>query len=222
MIVEPSEAASAQPGPARDIRVCFLGDSFTAGVGDPTRLGWVGRLAASADPHATSLTVYNLGIRRDTSRQIHARWKAECLPRLPDTVDGRLVLSFGVNDMTRHGAGLRVDPRTSAETLRTLLTEAAPGLPVLVVGPPPGLDPERNPRLADLDARYADVCAAQEVPYVSVFDVLADEPRWRADLTAGDGVHPGADGYQVLADLVTAAWQRWLDSPGRAAAALHR
>ncbi|MGY4098205.1 hypothetical protein ACW2Q0_01365 [Nocardia sp. R16R-3T] len=29
-----------------DLRVCFIGDSFVAGVGDPQGLGWVGRPAA--------------------------------------------------------------------------------------------------------------------------------------------------------------------------------
>lgn len=29
-----------------DLRVCFVGDSFVAGVGDPEQLGWAGRVAA--------------------------------------------------------------------------------------------------------------------------------------------------------------------------------
>lgn len=28
-----------------DLRVCLVGDSFVAGVGDPDHLGWVGRVA---------------------------------------------------------------------------------------------------------------------------------------------------------------------------------
>lgn len=32
---------------SRDLRICFLGDSFVAGVGDPRCLGWAGRLATA-------------------------------------------------------------------------------------------------------------------------------------------------------------------------------
>ena len=36
---------SAVPAKVRDLRVCFVGDSYVAGVGDTAGLGWVGRLA---------------------------------------------------------------------------------------------------------------------------------------------------------------------------------
>ena len=55
--------------------ICFFGDSFVNGTGDPTYLGWSGRVcAAMAHP---GLTYYNLGIRGNTSEQIEARWPAE-------------------------------------------------------------------------------------------------------------------------------------------------
>ena len=50
-----------------DLRVCFLGDSLVAGVGDPDGLGWVGRLVAGAFAAGAPLTAYPLGIRRQTS-----------------------------------------------------------------------------------------------------------------------------------------------------------
>lgn len=43
----------------RTCGVCFVGDSFVAGFGDPEHRGWVGRVAAGS-----AATVYNLGIRR--------------------------------------------------------------------------------------------------------------------------------------------------------------
>ncbi|ONH59258.1 GNAT family N-acetyltransferase [Frankia sp. CcI49] len=217
-----SRPASAPVGPhtGGDVRVCFLGDSFTAGVGDPARLGWVGRLAAATDPDGTYLTTYNLGIRRETSTQIHTRWRSECLPRLPAGTDNRLVLSFGVNDTTVDddttvtGQRPRVPLEESVATARTLLTEARGLLPVLMVGPPPGLDEVRNSRIRALDVRYAAVCGALDVPYVSVFDALAARPEWAASLAAGDGVHPGAVGYQLLADLVSGPWRSFLNTNG--------
>ena len=39
-----------------DVRVCVLGDSCTAGVGDPTGAGWVGPVAAVARRAGRELT----------------------------------------------------------------------------------------------------------------------------------------------------------------------
>ena len=48
------------------MRVVFVGDSLTVGVGDPAYLGWVGRLCAAAPLAGLELTAYNLGVRSET------------------------------------------------------------------------------------------------------------------------------------------------------------
>jgi lysophospholipase L1-like esterase len=53
-----------------DIRICFVGDSFVNGTGDPDCLGWTGRLCASRSRQGRSITYYNLGVRRETSADI--------------------------------------------------------------------------------------------------------------------------------------------------------
>src|SRR5579864_3855917 len=80
------------------MRVCFFGDSFVNGTGDDEGLGWVGRVVASARQAGLDLTAYNLGIRRDTSADVAARWLYEARLRLPAEHEGRLVFSFGAND----------------------------------------------------------------------------------------------------------------------------
>ncbi|WP_433079209.1 GDSL-type esterase/lipase family protein [Dactylosporangium sp. CA-052675] len=189
-----------------DVRVCFLGDSFVAGVGDPQCLGWAGRLAALAHRRGTPLTAYNLGIRRDTSADVLARWRAECTPRLPAGCDARLVLSFGVNDTVQ---GLPAAGSTGR--LRTLLTDAA-AWPRLVVGPPPVDDEPVNRALAALDESFAEACRDLRVPYVSTLPALVRDPVWMREVRAGDGAHPGAAGYEALTRLVAPAWVRWLDA----------
>ena len=82
----------------QDIRICFIGDSLVNGTGDEAALGWAGRLCAMANASDIPVTYYNLGIRRDTSKDILLRWESECTLRLPDSCDGRIVLSCGVND----------------------------------------------------------------------------------------------------------------------------
>lgn len=194
-----------------DLRVCFIGDSFVAGVGDPQCLGWVGRLAAETYATGQPLTAYNLGVRRQTSTEILDRWQAECTPRLPDGSNARLVVSFGVNDATLLDGQPRVAPERSAANLTQLLAQAAEyGLPVLMVAPPPIDDAEHNARTAGLDERFAAICTAAAVPYVPVHQPLRDSAVWMREVRAGDGAHPGGAGYDELAALIGPSWREWL------------
>ncbi|MFC9893353.1 GDSL-type esterase/lipase family protein [Nocardia sp. NPDC127579] len=194
-----------------DVRVCFVGDSFVAGVGDPLLLGWAGRLGGRALADGVALTAYNLGVRRQTSADVLARFTAECAQRLPAGTDRRVVLSFGVNDTMHENGGPRVDPETSAANLAALLERSAEqGWRVLMVGPVPVDDAAHNARTAALDARFAEICAAAEISYVSVHEVLLGSAVWMREVRAGDGAHPGAPGYDVLAELVLPHWQDWL------------
>jgi lysophospholipase L1-like esterase len=198
----------------RDLRVCFVGDSFVAGVGDPDHLGWSGRLAARSERDGLPLTRYVLGVRRQTSAEIAARWAAECAPRLTGEWESRVVLSTGVNDTTEEDGAPRLAPAGSVAALGEVLTGAATaGWPVLVVGPPAVADDDHNERTAALDDRFAHHCADRGVPYVPVVRALAADPDWMREVAAGDGAHPGAAGYTVLADLVRPHWQEWLAGP---------
>lgn len=192
--------------PARDIRICFIGDSFVAGTGDQDGLGWVGRLCAG-----TGLTVYNLGIRRDTSRDVAARWRAEAERRLPAGIDGRLVLSFGVNDCLIEDGHPRVPAVDSVANLDAILARSP--WPVLVVGPPPIADEATNDRIEALSAAMADGCAARGVACLEVASTLMRDRRWMTEVAEGDGAHPGREGYAALAERVGAwpAWQAWRD-----------
>lgn len=200
-----------------NLRICFFGDSFVNGTGDPAMLGWVGRACAAARAGGAELTAYNLGIRRDTSADVRARWRDEARRRLPPGVNGRLVFSFGANDSVIEGDRPRVDPVVSAENLRNILIQANQLAPVLMVGPPPLGDSIRQASLAALCASFAAVCHEMSVPYLPVLTRLTDSRVWLQEAAQGDGAHPGAGGYQALADLVVgwSAWQGW----GRSAAA---
>jgi acyl-CoA thioesterase I len=199
----------------RDLRVCFVGDSFVAGVGDPEHLGWTGRLCAASERAGQPVTRYVLGVRRQTTAEVADRWAAECRPRLSGgDWEPRLVLSTGVNDTTEVDGAPRLDAHASVAALAGMLAGAADaGWPVLVVGPPAVADDAQNQRIADLDHRFARTCADHDVPYVPVVAALTDEPTWRAEVAAGDGAHPGAAGYALLADLVRPGWERWIAAP---------
>jgi acyl-CoA thioesterase-1 len=195
-----------------DRRVLFFGDSIVAGVGDPEGLGWVGRVVAANWAAGTGLTAYPLGVRRETSVQIAARWRREALPRIEPSAVTRVVFSFGVNDTTMEDRCERVGPEASAAVLAQVLDEAARlDLPALVVGPAPVADVAQTARVARLSERFAGVCAQRAVPFVSVVAALAQTSPWIAESRAGDGAHPGAGGYAALARLVLdGGWLDWI------------
>ena len=190
-----------------DRRVCFVGDSYVAGVGDPEHRGWVGRIVAESYHDGRPVTAYNLGVRRDTSEDVRRRLPAETAVRWVAGCDNRLVLSFGVNDTTEADGAVRVSPERSVANLRGIADDmAAQGVPLLVIGPPPVADAEQNDRIEALDARFE----AAVFPYVSVFGALAVERDWMRAVALGDGAHPGAEGYALLTELVLPAWEDWL------------
>lgn len=193
-----------------DVRVCFVGDSFVAGVGDSEFLGWAGRLAAGTS-RGVALTTYNLGVRRQTSSDIRARWLVECAQRLPEGADRRVVFSFGTNDTTVEDGAARVDPGVAVRNLGEMLREcAARGWRALVVGPPPIDDAEQNALTAALDRRFAEACRSAGVEYVPVFDALAADAVWMQQVRDGDGAHPDGGGYRAFAALVRPTWERWI------------
>ncbi|QJT08948.1 GDSL-type esterase/lipase family protein [Oceanidesulfovibrio marinus] len=197
--------------------ICFIGDSLVNGVHDPEARGWVGRLVS--DIHGGDemlLAAYNLGIRRDTSADILARWQDEVESRLFDDEPMRLVFSFGAADMRSvPGGESRLTMEEAVSNARALLTAANAKYPVLMIGPPPTADPAFTRRLTTLDQHYAAICDELVIPYLSIIADLQNSEIYLEELVNGDGVHPGAAGYAHIFRLVNAwpAWRFWFDSP---------
>jgi len=190
------------------MRLIAFGDSLVAGVGDPDHLGWVGRALAGR----REVTLYNLGVRRETSADVARRWRAEAQARLTDAEPCRILLSVGVNDCTQEGGGPRVAPAQSLLNVRAVLTEAAKLAPVLLVGPPPVADAGQAARIEALNENLGLLAARLASPFIDVFRPLAADGLWVAEARAFDGAHPGAAGYQRLADLIAAhpAWRSFM------------
>jgi lysophospholipase L1-like esterase len=193
--------------------VLFFGDSFVAGIGDPTGLGWVGRVVAASYGAGCPTIAYNLGVRRDTSADVSRRWRAEADVRMGYAgVSQAVVFSFGVNDATAENGGVRVAPDLSVQALQTLVTDATSiGLDVFVVGPPPAGDAAQDKRVRELSSRFAGLCSGLGTPFVETFGPLAGDPHWAGEALENDGAHPGARGYAALSELVLAGgWLEWL------------
>lgn len=202
----PSADFHVGEGP-RDIGLCFVGDGFVAGYGDPKALGWVSRVVGRTDRQGADLTSYNLGIRGASSADVMDRWRTECATRWEGRGERRLVIGVGAEDVAQG-----ITTARSRLNLANILDEASStGIASFVVGPTPTLDAEVNERLQGLSEAQADVCGRRRVPFVDCFTPLVDHDQWQSDLAAGDTVHPGQAGYGLIAWLVlNGGWVRWL------------
>jgi len=198
-----------------DLRLLCFGDSFTAGVGDPRGQGWVGRVVEAAFAAGRPMSAYALGVRRETSVEVAVRWRFEATPRLTRDADCRVVLAVGANDTTVENGAPRVAPDRSCMALGAMLDQAAAiGVPVGVAGPPPVGDAAQRARVAALSDRFAELCAAREVPFWPVAATLAASRVWLEEQAVGDSAHPAGGGYDLLArTLLDGGLLAWLQAP---------
>ncbi|PCI60561.1 MAG: GDSL family lipase [Kordiimonadales bacterium] len=192
------------------MKICFFGDSFTNGTGDDACLGWAGRVSASARARGQDLTYYNLGIRGDTSAEVVGRWHQEAEARINADDKGLLVFSFGTNDCALGEDGrARLPQNDRLKNARAIIVAAPRAWPTLIVGPLPILgDLKANKRIADLSRQMGALSAAHRVPYLDLFKAMKDSDVWAAECEAGDGVHPGAKGYELITEMVE-NWDAW-------------
>ncbi|BBD57981.1 lipolytic enzyme, G-D-S-L [Nostoc sp. HK-01] len=196
--------------PLSEVRICFLGESFVNGTGDPECLGWTGRICVNAHKKGHEITYYNLGVRRETSTELKNRWHREVTYRLPKEYDGRVVFSFGVNDTTLENGKTRVAIAESLNNIHDILSIAKQLYPVLMISPPPCTEIEQNQRIGNLAQEFALVCQQLDVPYLNVFPILIKSNTWIEEAKNYDGAHPQATGYAELAEIVD-NWDAWLN-----------
>lgn len=192
-----------------DLRACFLGDSYTAGAGDDTGLGWVGRVWAAARGAGADLTAYNLGVRGETGPQIAARAAGELPPRLALGDSHAMVFTFGSNDFSKG-----VSEADSLAAARKLLDQAvALGIPAFVLSSPVFIDePARDRQSGAFSAALGRLCEARGAHWLDLRATSMDWRLWWDQARAGDGYHPNGPGYAALAEVVAAwpAWRQWL------------
>jgi acyl-CoA thioesterase-1 len=189
-----------------DLRACFVGDSFVAGVGDDSGLGWVGRAVAAARIAGHDLTAYNLGVRRDSSAEIGQRAESELAARLGAGERIAVVFAFGTNDLVR-GVSLQ---DTAANTRALIAASRRAGREAFFVLPPVFTTAKKPAAALRVIAEaIADVCVEEAVPALDLAAVVPDWSVWWAQAAAGDGAHPNAEGYGLIADAFN-GWDAWL------------
>ncbi|MGJ5589680.1 GDSL-type esterase/lipase family protein [Micrococcus lylae] len=199
----------------RQIRIAAVGDQLLAGAGDPRAIGWWGRVLARTSAPDVSLENYVLAVPHETTEQLNERWWTETSRRFDDTTENRLVVALSDTDLDLDASSTA---RSRLNLANILDSAAQKDIRTLVVGPTPSLDEERNQRLAELNAAYADVADRRHAVYVDTFTPLVSHEQWRSDLAAGQGRpgqgRPGQAGHGLIAWLVLhRGWYQWLGVP---------
>jgi lysophospholipase L1-like esterase len=193
-----------------DVRVCFLGDSFTLGTGDDDGLGWAGRVHAAERGRGVDLTSYNLGVRGQTGAEIAARADREIGERIAGKGDRQaVVIAFGTND-------IRLDrpAEETATALEALLNWAAGhGYATFVMGTPHAAEPELDLLRAQRNAHMEEAARRLGRPFLDVRERIHEWSSWHRGAMEGDGVHPGSEGYAAVAAVFSqwAPWRSWVD-----------
>ena len=188
-------ARAAEP----PLKIVALGDSLTAGYGLPGDAAFPARLAEGAEAKGYDVTIVNAGVSGDTTTGGLDRlaWS------VPDGTDG-VILELGANDaLARRRSqddqgGAREDPRPAGQA------------------PHPGaarrhaVAAQHGRRLREgFDAIYPALASSHEVVFYPFFlaGVATD-----AKLNQGDGMHPNAEGVDVIV-RAHAAERRATDRP---------
>jgi len=203
-----SRSAVAKPAPAvaAAAKVVFLGDSLTAGLGLAEDQAYPALIERELRDEGKPVQVINAGVSGDTTAGGLSRlgW---LLGQHPDVV----VVALGAND------GLRGLPLSEIETnLREIVRRSkAAGARVLLAGM--RMPPNYGPYADDFAALYPRLAKELDVPLVPF--LLAGVGGVRR-LNQADGIHPTAEGQEILAKNVRPYLEEMLqtkEQTGRAA-----
>jgi acyl-CoA thioesterase I len=182
-------ATASHAAAARTLRLVALGDSLTAGLGLAPGKAFPDRLEAALRAKGWDVKVINAGVSGDTAADGLARYEWA----VPPDADA-LIIELGANDMLR---GLK--PEAMKATLAAILDKArAAHLPTLLAGmrAAPNLGPEYA---GQFSAIYPALAKAYDLPLYPFFlDGVAGDPK----LNQPDGLHPTADGVEVIVQKI--------------------
>ena len=188
--------AFAADGP---VKIVVLGDSLSAGYGLPAEAAFPEKLAQALKAKGIVAAVANAGVSGDTA--------SGGLDRLDWSVpDGTqaVILELGANDALRG-----TDPAVTRSALSDILTRLkARNIAVLLCGmvAPPNYGSEYSARF---NAIYPDLAKSFGVPLYPFFlqGVAAD-----AKLNQADGLHPTAEGVDVIVKNILPTVQAFVGS----------
>lgn len=194
--METPSAASAEGGPAAvagtdEEVVLFLGTSLTAALGLREEDSFPTAIGEKIEEAGLPYRVVNAGVSGETSSG--ALRRLDWLLQQPFDV---LVLETGANDMLRG-----TDPTVVEENIQTIIDRVRsqrPGTAIVLAGmlAAPNLGPRYVREFEAIYPRLAERNGLMLIPFL--LDGVAGDPA----LNQGDGIHPTAEGQQIVADNV--------------------
>jgi acyl-CoA thioesterase-1 len=167
------------------IKLAVLGDSLSAGYGLPASAAFPAKLEKALRGKGVKVDVLNAGVSGDTSSAGRDRldWS------IPDGTEA-VIVELGANDALR---GL--DPAVTRAALEDIVKQLqARKIAVMLVGmlAPRNYGPEYA---AKFDPIYPDLAKTYDLPLYPFFlDGVAAE----AKLNQSDGIHPTAEGIDII------------------------
>src|SRR6266567_5746946 len=197
MAASPASAQAPAPRAAKPIKMVVLGDSLSAGLGLSASSAFPARLQKSLEAKGIAVDMLNAGVSGDTTSGGRDRldWS------VPEGTEA-VILELGANDALRG-----IDPKVTRSALTDILARLkARGIAVLLCGmvAPPNYGSDYSARF---NAIYPDVAKSFGVPLYPFFlDGVAAEAR----LNQADGMHPTAEGVDVIVKNILPAVQAFL------------
>ncbi|ACS79143.1 GDSL-type esterase/lipase family protein [Maridesulfovibrio salexigens] len=180
------------------MQLLFIGDSLTSGVSDSERLGWAGRICKQLDPQGAKLTAYNLGVRASTTAHIESRWEKEAADRINPEAPVLLIFCMGAPDAVKD-----IPFGQSKVCAESILHNAKSNYATVFITPPPMIDEEKDKRTENLSAEFIKICSKLDIPCLDINSPLRENPAYIKALKESDGVHPNAEGYGIMAGVIS-------------------
>ena len=186
-----SEAESTTENISDDDNILFFGDSLTAAMGLDTSEGYPAEIQKIIDSLGLNYEVVNAGLSGETT----AAGKNRIDWVLNQEVDV-FVLALGANDGLR---GIPVEEtRRNLQSIINIVREENPGVEIVLAGMqiPPNLGPEYTSDFKNLFPELARENDVHLIPFL--LEGVAGVP----ELNQQDGIHPTAEGYDIVAQNV--------------------
>lgn len=190
--VDSATAAAPAAAPAEERPVLlFVGTSLTAGLGLPPEQSYPAQIQEKVDSAGLPFRVVNAGVSGETSAG--ALRRLDWLLRQPFEV---LVLETGANDMLR---GTDIDStRANIQAIIDRVRAERPEARIVLAGmlASPNLGREYGNRFRDM---YPELAVRNDLPLIPF---LLRDVGGVATLNQADGVHPNAEGQELVATNV--------------------
>lgn len=211
-----NEQLKQQPAPSG--RVVFMGDSITDGWNLPESF--------PGKPY----------VNRGISGQVTAQMLVRMYPDVINLKPAAMVVLAGTNDIARnngpvtlamieedimamtelaqlHGIKVLLSSVMPISDYPYLRQQGAPPAPVVPGGrgapPRQKMTDGRPPSdILKLNAWMKDYAAKVNATYVDYFSAMVDERGWLKDGISADGLHPNAEGYKIMTEVLAAALQK--------------